>query len=344
MRPIAPRLVALLIAGLCVSACGKREPEAVAVVVIGDKQPRLIDPASGPLSAPHQVALENLAQGLVRFDQRGEIVPGLAERWNVSDDGLSYVFRLGSGKWPDGRDIRARDVARLLKRQIGPASRNALKDTLGAIEDVVAMTDRVIEIRLIAPRPNLLNLLAQPEFGIVREGQGTGPFVRDPEQPDRAWLALSHRKSVIDGPDVLERIRLRSAGAAEAIALFEEGDARLVLGGTFAHLPLARAAKLPRTALRFDPAAGLFGLVPRRTSGPLASAEARRLLSEALDRPALLRAFSVPGLVPRSPIPQDGLEGLPPQPAEQPPADAANRRANLVAQARELFGENPQPV
>ena len=345
MRPIALKLGVLLLTGLCFAACGKREPEAVGVVVIGNQPPRLTDPAAGPLSAPEQVAIENLAQGLVRFDSRGEIVPGLAERWNVSDDGLSYVFRLGSGKWPDGRDIRARDVARLLERQLRADSRNALKDTLGAVEDVVAMTDRVIEIRLVAPRPNLLDLLAQPEFGIVRERQGTGPFIADSAQPDRVWRALAYRKSVIDGPDVLERVRLRSAGAAEAIALFVEGDARLVLGGTFAQLPLARRAQLPRTSLRFDPAAGLFGLVPRRTSGPLATVEARRLLSDALDRPALLGALAVPGLVPRSTILQDGLEGLPPQPGPpQNPAGEGDLRAGLAAQAREVFGESPPTV
>ena len=44
------------------------------------------------------------------------------------------------------------------------------------------MTDRVIEIRLIAPRPNLLPLLAQPEFAILRAGQGTGPFRLDGRQ------------------------------------------------------------------------------------------------------------------------------------------------------------------
>ena len=345
MRSTATTLAAVLTGAICLAGCGKREPEAVSVVVIGEEPPRLVDPADGPLSPPEQVAIENLAQGLVRIDQRGEIVPGLAERWNVSDDGLSYVFRLGSGKWPDGRDLRARDVARILERQLRSGSRNTLKDTLGAIEDVVAMTDRVIEIRLLAPRPFLLNLLALPEFGIVRERHGTGPFVADAQQPDPAWRALTYRLSVVDGPDVLERVRLRSARAPDAIALFLKGDASLLLGGTFNDLPLARRARLPRTALRFDPAAGLFGLVPRRTSGPLSSPEARRLLSDALDRAALVQAFDVPGLVPRSTILQDGLDGLPPPPGQpQPPAAEADRRTALIEEARELFGEEPPTV
>ena len=48
----------------------------------------------------------------------------------------------------------------------------------------------VIEIRLVAPRPNLLPLLAQPEFAILRGAQGTGPFklARDPKEP-RSWRA-----------------------------------------------------------------------------------------------------------------------------------------------------------
>ena len=115
------------------------------------------------------VLLQNVAQGLVRFDAGGNIVGGLAERWNVSDDGLSYIFRLASAEWPDGKKITAQQVARLLKRQLAARSRNPLKDSLGAVDDVVAMTDRVIEIQLVAPRPNLLSLLAQPELAILRE-------------------------------------------------------------------------------------------------------------------------------------------------------------------------------
>ena len=72
--------------------------------------------------------------------------------------------------------MTAQQVARILKRQLAERSDNPLKDSLGAIEDVVAMTDRVIEIQLIAPRPNLLSLLAQPEMSILRDRDGTGPF------------------------------------------------------------------------------------------------------------------------------------------------------------------------
>ena len=108
----------------------------------------------------------------------GNIVGGLAERWNVSDDGMSYIFRLAATKWPDGRKVTAEQVAQLLKRAVGPRSKNPLKDALGAIDDIVAMTDRVIEIRLTAPRPNLLALLAQPDLAILRGRRRHGPVQR----------------------------------------------------------------------------------------------------------------------------------------------------------------------
>jgi peptide/nickel transport system substrate-binding protein len=212
---------------------------------------------------------------------------------------------------------------------------------MGAVEDVVAMTDRVIEIRLVAPRPHLLQLLAQPEFGILREGLGTGPFVADPEQSDRDWQALTYHKSVVDGPDIRERVRIRSASAKQAVALFAADEAGIVLGGTFNDLPIARQAKLGRNALRFDPVAGLFGLVPLRTSGPLAGVEARRLLSRSINRQALVESFDVPGLRPRSTIFQGGGEVSAPiteSPAPQP--DVTSLRAELRSEAQTLFDDD----
>src|SRR3954451_15284305 len=98
-------------------ACRPQAERAIRAVVIGG-EPKLRDPALGPLPAPDAVLLANVAQGLVRFDAGGNIVAGLAERWNVSDDGLSYIFRLASVDWPNRRKLTAAQVARILKRSI----------------------------------------------------------------------------------------------------------------------------------------------------------------------------------------------------------------------------------
>ena len=303
--------IALFACVLTPAAC-KPQPEGTPKVVVIGGDPRLADPAAGPLAAPDAVLLQNVAQGLVRFDASGNIVGGLAERWNVSDDGLSYIFRIASAEWPDKTKITAQQVARLLKRQLAIRSKNPLKDTLGAVEDVVAMTDRVIEIRLVSPRPNLLPLLAQPEFAILRGSYGTGPFSAIRTRGQDGELKLM-REVITSGDEASRReeVLLSGSPAEQAVRAFADGRTDLVLGGTFADLPYARAAKLPRNALRFDPASGLFGLIPTHAEGPLKDRELRRVLSEAIDRDALIAALNVPGLAPRATLLVPGLDGLP---------------------------------
>jgi len=348
MRP--PSSLRALVLGLALAAalgaggCRKPNQGAARVVVIGSGL-QIADPASGPLTAPQSVLLANAAQGLVRFDARGQIEPGLAERWNVTDDGLSYIFRLQSAEWSGGGKVTAHQVARLLRRQVATRSRNPLKDAMGGIEEIVSMTDRVLEIRLKAPRPSLLQLLAQPELAIVRDGAGTGPFaIVAGERP--AELRLTRSVASPEEEDSRrEDVRLSAGTAREAVQAFLRDRADLVLGGTFGDLPLARADGIPRGALHFDPAAGLFGLVPARADGPLAERELRALLSEAIDRQAFLDALEVPGLLPRATLLEPGLEGIanvsPPPWAGVP---IGERRAALAARAQSLFGEDERPT
>jgi peptide/nickel transport system substrate-binding protein len=339
-----PRLLALLLipaVALSLSACGQKAQGSVDVVVIGDEA-KLRDPAQGALSAPDAVLLQNVAQGLVRFDAGGNIVGGLAERWNVSDDGLSYIFRIASTDWPDGRKITAQQIARLLEREIALRSKNPLKDTLGVVDDIVAMTDRVIEIRLLAPRPNLLALLAQPEFAILRDGRfGTGPFHPDATAGPHGEIRLVREVGNADeGTVEREEVMLSTAGPAGAVRAFAAGVSDLVLGGTLADLPYAREVKLPRGSLRFDPASGLFGLIAVQSGGPLDKPEVRRLLSQAIDRAGFLSALGVPGLAPRATLLEPGLDGLPaPATPTWLGTAIADRRPALAADANRLLGK-----
>ena len=342
MRRLAAFL-ALVAVALAPAACRKQPEGAIKVVVIGGA-PQLRDPALGPLPEPDKVLLANAAQGLVAFDPSGNIVGGLAERWTVTDDGLSYIFRLASANWPDGRKITADQVARLLKREIGSRSKNSLKDQFGAVEDIVAMTDRVIEISLTAPRSDLLSLLAQPQMAILRGGEGTGPF-KAAAMKGGAIRLTREIVSPDDETTTREQLLLGGAAAAAAIRQFASADVDLVLDGTFADLPLTSQVKLPRDSLRFDPASGLFGLVPVHSGGPLDKPEVRQLLSQAIDRDAFVAALAVPGLAPRATLLEPGLDGVsaPAVPAWTTTA-YPQRVAELKAQARRLFPKGQVPA
>src|SRR5215218_10507886 len=84
---------ASLAATLLLAGCGDQNSGITRVAAIGPT-PKLVETVSAPLSPGDALLRANMAQGLVRLDERGQVVPGLAERWNVSDDGLSYIFRL----------------------------------------------------------------------------------------------------------------------------------------------------------------------------------------------------------------------------------------------------------
>ena len=338
-------LISLAAAAASLTACRDQPRGDVRVVVIGD-EPKFRDPAQSPLSVADGILVGEVAQGLVRFDAGGNIVSGLAERWNVSDDGRSYIFRIAAAQWPEGRKITAQQVARALKRQLASRSRNPLKDTLGAVDDVVAMTDRVVEIRLRAPRPNLLALLAQPELAIHRNGQGTGPFTVDPARGPKGELRLVREILSPDGEvSRREEVLLGAGPARDAMLSFARGESHLLLGGTFVDLPFAQAIRLPRNSLRFDPASGLFGLVPASAEGPFSEPDVRRLLNQAIDRTALVAALNVPGLTARATVLEPGLDGVP---ALVQPAwfgsPLEERRPALIAEANRLFGSSDKPI
>ena len=217
----------------------------------------------------------------------------------------------------------------------------------------MAMTDRVIEIRLSAPRPNLLQLLAQPEFGLVRASVGTGPFTPPTKgqmeaakgEIDEKALFITHRIRIPDAEDPVERVQIGGGKAQDLVAAFANGDLDLVLGGTVADLPYAMRAKVPRGALRFDPVAGLFGLAPTKRSEVLQNKEVRQLLSRAIDRQAMVGGLNVDGLAPRATLLQAGLEGIgqPPQP-EWLTQRMDERRAALVADGNRIFGQTERPT
>ena len=335
-------MLAPLLAG-ALSACHRKSEGTVTVAVIGGS-PKVADPAAGNLAAPDAVLLSQVAQGLVTFNSTGNIVGGLAERWNLSDDGLSYIFRIASAEWPDGRKVTAQQVARILKSEISARSRNSFKATLGAIDDVVAMTDRVVEIQLVAPRPNLLPILAQPEFAIVRGGEGTGPFRIVQTQKGQRLL----RRDIVSSDDETSRreeVILVGRAARQAVAGFRAGEIDLVLGGTFADLPYALGAKPSRSSLRFDPASGLFGLAPLKTNGPAGNPDIRRLLSAALDRDAIVARLRVPSLAGRATLLEPGLDGgiVPALPVALS-TPLAERQAALAAEAERRFDKTKPAI
>ncbi|MBU7579331.1 MAG: peptide ABC transporter substrate-binding protein [Porphyrobacter sp.] len=289
----------LLLAALALSSCGPSGGGPVEVAIIG--APESLFQQGIRLAPPAQHMRAATSEGLVALDQAGQVVPALAERWIVTDDGLSYIFRLRDSSWPGGDAISAPDVRDKLREAIDRMRGTSLGLDLGTVRDVRAMTGRVIEVRLSAPTPDFLRLLAQPELGLVRNGSGAGPMAMSrQDKPGTARLtALPPETRGLpareDWEDVARPIAVRALSAERAVAAFSRGDVDLVIGGSIVDFPQAEAGPLSRGTIQVDPALGLLGLTVRRETGLLADPALREALSMAIDRAGLIQSFGLNG-------------------------------------------------
>src|SRR3954471_24548177 len=127
MRTRAFLLAALAAASSLVSGCRGEATGNVVVSAIGGPA-RMANPNREPLDTAPAFLLQSVAQGLIRFDATGDVEPGLAQSWIVSNDGLRYTFRLARMDWPGGGGrIPAEAVVARLRAAAAPASRNPLK-------------------------------------------------------------------------------------------------------------------------------------------------------------------------------------------------------------------------
>lgn len=286
-----------LVLALLLAGCDNASDRAVQVAVIGDPGSPFAGGARLPLAA--QLVRSATAEGLVGFDERGRVIPALADRWIVTDDGLSYIFRLRDGTWPDKTPLTGDTARAALLQAISGVRGTPLGADLAAIDEVRAMAGRVIEIRLHQAQPDFLQLLAQPELGLLRKGRGAGPMrlTRDKDMALLRPIPPEDRglPQVEDWDKLSRKLQLEALRSSTAIERFNAGEVDVVLGGRLADFPRLDASGVSRGAIRLDPVAGLFGLAVANPQGFLAEPERREALAMAIDREALASALNVGG-------------------------------------------------
>ena len=152
-------------------------------------EPPHLDPTSAAAGAIDSVLYSNVFEGLTRFTQSGAVVPGLARSWDISPDGLSYIFHLAEGvTFHDGTVMDAQDVVFTLNRARAEDSQNAQKALFTSIKDVSAIDAQTVKVTLNAPDGAFLfnmawgdAVIVAPESieGIKQNPIGTGPFKMD---------------------------------------------------------------------------------------------------------------------------------------------------------------------
>ena len=282
-----------------------------------------------------QTALDVTSQGLVQFDAAGQTVPGLATSWRIADDGLSVIFRLRAANWSDGRPVTAEQVVLSFRRLLAPAGRSPLKPLFGRIVNapqvasgrlppralgISAPVSNVVEIRLSAPTPELLQLLALPDATVRRSGSAApvnGAFLPDTGDTAAPGQLRFKRNADFHGADSVKLGALNLTATPDptaAVARFTRAAADVVVGGGIGSLGEVRTLTKP-ASLHVEPVRGVYGYVANVRSGPLADVRVRTALAMAIDREALVRRlFTTDDVPPLAGLLPDTLVAAPVQP------------------------------
>ena len=276
--------------------------------------PNDVDPKSA-IAWPNVQVCMQLFDRLVEAWPERTIVPSLAERWEISDDGLHYVFHLREGlEWSDGTPLTAHDVEFGIKRVLDPESpgssvaiyfvlENGQDYYLGRSTDadaigVRALDDHTVEFRLVAPAPYFMSVMNRPDAGpqprhaIERDGPSwveqqvvSGAF-RVANRTDVSLVLERRADSSSCRTGNVGRVELYRSAIADALPSYELDTTDMIL---VRYTP--KLADLMPGAVRSDailgPASWSAYIRFDHTHPVTSNADLRRALAYAIDRDAL---------------------------------------------------------
>lgn len=161
-------------------------------------EPGSLDPALAQGTHESWI-LENVFEGLMTFDENGELVPGMAESYEISEDGLTYTFKIRDGvTWSNGDPVTAEDFEYTWKRALDPElaadyahilyyikGAQAYNSGEGSRDDVAvkALDEKTLEVTLEAPTAYFLELTAFYTYFPVNKNvvESNPDWAKDPE-------------------------------------------------------------------------------------------------------------------------------------------------------------------
>jgi peptide/nickel transport system substrate-binding protein/oligopeptide transport system substrate-binding protein len=306
MRPLL-----CLVTTLAIAACGSSGASAPSRDELIDSRdnydPRSLDPALST-DVPTGRAVGYVFDGLTRFDPNAKVEPALAERWDISADGLTYTFHLHRGvTFHDGAPFSARDVVSSWQRALDPATKSGAAQFLfpikgarefnaGKAKTVSGLTvrdDSTLVVSLAEPLAIFIKMIAMPVASIVPSPDkippnfgehpiGTGPW-KLVEWKHDDYLLFAKNPNYFDGPPKADTLRARIiAEPSTAVAEYESGNVDIL------QIPASEASdweedESRKPNLMSTPALELVYVGINTTRGPLADPRVRQAINYAID-------------------------------------------------------------
>ena len=305
MEDIRPLLA--LLATLTLAGCGSTgAPSRREVIDSRDNyDPRSLDPALST-DVPTGRAVGYLFDGLTRFSPDAKVEPALAERWDVTPDGLTYTFHLRSGvKFHDGSPLTARNVVHSWQRALAPATKSGAaqflfpikgakefnSDSAKSIAGLTVRDDSTLIVTLAEPLAIFTKMLAMPVAAVVPDNPpsnfgehpvGSGPW-KLVEWKHDDYLLFAKNAQYFGGAPKADTLRARIiAEPSTAVAEYESGNVDIL------QIPASEASdwledESKKPMLMSTPALELVYIGINTTRGPLVDPRVRQAINYAID-------------------------------------------------------------
>lgn len=316
-------LLALAGAGLASATFPKsvfaQANDGVLIIASGQDIPNFDPHTSTGYSA--SFFLRNTYSALVRAEGNPpQPVPSLAASWEVSDDGLEYVFHLDpAAKFHSGNPVTADDVVYSFARAINLAKGNAwMIRGIVTPEGVTAVDPQTVKFTLAAPFAPFLQVLPwifvvekalveanlgsdQGESWLMGNVAGSGPFVVKRVQPGTLIFLARNPDAWQSGGGNLQGVvwQLVRETATQRLML-QRGEAHIAVDLTSEDMDALEGA--PGVVRIIEPEYRTFSIKMNTAHGPLADINLRHAISYATNYQAILDAAGYADLM-QGPLP-----------------------------------------
>ena len=254
--------------------------------------------------------IDTIGEGLVRADfENGGAVPGLAESWEISDDGLVYTFHIREGMaFHDGEPVTAAAIVRSMKRPISPDDPSYIEGMYmygnqgtSNWESLEAVDEHTVVLTLMQPNATQLLVFSRPDGIIISpkalDEYGTevglnmsaaGPYKIERFVPGQEAVLVANEDYWAGRPYV-DRIVIRAfPDEAAILAALEAGEVDMTLYAPFASVPRLQGSDHIRVEVG-APLVDLF-VGANVAKEPFDNLLLRQAVNYALDRESLIEA------------------------------------------------------
>jgi oligopeptide transport system substrate-binding protein len=291
-------------------------------------EPQSLDPHRGE-GVPGSNIQRDLYEGLISEAPTGEVIPGAAESWDISEDGRTYTFSLRrNARWSNGDPVTAEDFVYSLRRSLDPATLSRYTFILNPIRNaaavaagekpatelgVEALDEHTLQIELENPTPYFLGLLTHSASYPVHRGSieahgdqhaRPGNMITNGAYRLEEWVVQSHIKLVRnphywdDEATIIEEVWYHGTEDKSAeLSRYRAGELDITESIPKRQLPWIRENL--REDLVISPYLGSYYYGFNVTKPPFKdNPELRRALTLAVDRDIITRQVTGAGEMP----------------------------------------------